>query len=85
MSIPSTIASEAIQLLEEADWPWSNIHNAFVESRDPERETTENYLSRSPAQISYEELREHRLAGPASMAEREAGLQWLRRRLSASS
>jgi hypothetical protein len=58
---------------------------AFVEARDPERETTEDYRSRSPARISYEELRDEGLAGPASTVEREDGLRWLRGRLCASS
>ncbi len=83
MSRPSDINSEAIRLLGGADWLWSDAHKAFVESRNPERETTGDYLSRSPALISYEELRDHRLAGPA--AERAAGLRWLRGRLSVSS
>lgn len=74
MSRPSDINSEAIRLLEEADWPWSDAHKAFVQSWDPERQTTEDYRSRSPARISYEELQDRRLAGPASRAEQKSGL-----------
>jgi hypothetical protein len=85
MSIPSNIDSEAIMLLEEADWPWSNIDRAFIKARDPGQETTEQYRSHQPDQINYEELRDHGLAGSASAAQREAGLQWLRGRLVASS
>jgi hypothetical protein len=85
MAIPSNIDSEAIRLLEEADWPWSDTHMAFIEARDPERETTEDYHSRSPDRISYAELRDQGLAGSAPTPEREAGLRWLRGRLSASS
>ncbi len=84
MTIPSNIDSEALRLLEEADWPWSDAHKAFVKARDPERETTEDYRSRSPDRISDEELRACGLAAPASLGGREAGLRWLRERLSAS-
>jgi hypothetical protein len=75
MSIPSNIDPEAMRLIEEADWPWSELGRAFVEARDPERETTENYRSRPPARISYDELRDHGLAGTASRADREEGLR----------
>jgi hypothetical protein len=85
MSIPSNIDSEAIRLLEEADWPWHDFSMAFVKARNPEQETTEQHRSHPPDQISYVELRDHGLAGPASTARREAGLQWLRGRLFASS
>jgi hypothetical protein len=85
MAISSNVNSEAILLLEEADWLWSDAHMAFVKARDPERETTEDYRSRSPDRIGYEELQDHGPAGPASTAEREAGLRWLRERIYASS
>jgi hypothetical protein len=83
MAKPDNINSETIRLLNEADWLWSDSKKAFVKARDPEQETTENYRSRSSAQISYEELRDHGLAGTASEPERYAGLQWLRDKLSA--
>jgi hypothetical protein len=44
----------------------------------------EEYRSRSPARISYEKLRDHGLAGLSSRTGREAGLLWLRERLSVS-
>jgi hypothetical protein len=81
MSRPSNIDSEVMRLIEEADWPWSDWNRAFVEARDPEQETTADYRSRSPGQISYVELQDHRLTGSASSAERQAGLQWLRGKL----
>jgi hypothetical protein len=85
MGIPADIDPEVIRLLEEADWPWSNGEKAFVEARNPEKETTEEYRKRSPERIGYGQLRDHGLAGPTSGKERETGLQWLRDRLSASS
>ena len=85
MSRPTNIDSEAIRILEKANWPWSDATYAFVKSRDPERETTEDYRSRSPGRINYGELHDHHLLGPASTAELEDGLQWLRERLSISS
>ena len=47
---------------------------AFIEPRDPEPETTEDYRRRSPARICYEELQDHGLAGPSLTAVREAGV-----------
>ena len=82
MAIPTNIDPEAARLLEEVDWPWSDTEKAFIEARDPKKETTEEYRSRSSARISYEELRDHGLAGPAPRTEREARLRWLRERLS---
>lgn len=79
----STIDPEAIQLLEEADWPWSCFDAAFIKAREPEKETIEQYRSRPPELISYEELRDHGLVKRPSTTERdlEMGLQWLRQRL----
>jgi hypothetical protein len=82
MSTPSDIDPEAIRLLAEADWPWSEWDRAFVKARDPGRETTEEYRLRPPAQVGHGDLRDHGLAGPASAPAREAGLRWLRERLS---
>lgn len=83
MSRPDDIDHEAMRLLEEADWPWSDHHKAFVEARDPQRETTEEYRGRQPAYIAYAELQDHGLAGQALPAARRAGIQWLREKLSA--
>ena len=85
MTIPTDIDSEAIRLLEESDWPWSNWDKAFIESRNPERETTEDYRRRSPNRISYAELKDHGLANSSSTEVREAGMIWLRGKLAASS
>ena len=84
MSIPSNIDSEAIQLLKEADWPWDGSKYAFVKAHNPAQEILEQYHSHLPDHISYGELRDHNLASPASTTKREAGLQWLRGRLSAA-
>ena len=81
MARPSNIDPEAIRLIEEADWPWSDRDRAFVEACDPKQETTEQYRSRSPGQVSYDELQDHGLTGSASRAARRAGLEWLRTRL----
>ena len=80
MSRFESIDSEARQLLEEADWHWSG-HGFYEKGRDPEKETTEQYRSHPPEQITYEELSDHGIAGQALTTDREAGLQWLRTRL----
>jgi len=84
MAMPTNIDPEAVRLLEEANWFWSDAEKAFIEARDPEKETTEEYRSRSPTRISYEELRDYGLAGSASGTERETTLRWLRNKLSVS-
>jgi hypothetical protein len=81
MPLFENIDPEAVRLLEEADWHWSECHNSFEQGRDPDKETTEEYLNHPPDRISYEELRDHGLAGQALTADREAGFQWLRRKL----
>ena len=69
MAKPGDIDPEALHLLEESDWPWSDWHRAFVEARDPERETTEEYRARQPARVSYAELQDNGLAGSAEVVE----------------
>jgi len=85
MTIPSNVDAEAIRLLDEADWPWSDLEKAFVKSRNPDRETTGEYLQRSSNRISYAELKDHSLVGSESTEAREAGIRWLRGKLSACS
>jgi hypothetical protein len=82
MVMPINVHPGAVQLLEKANWIWSDARKVFMETRNPERETTEEYRRRSPATISYEEIRDHGLIGPAPVTEQEAGLRWLRERLS---
>ena len=83
MTKPADIDPEALRLLEESDWPWSDWHRAFVEAREPQRETTEQYRARQPAQVTYEALRDHGLAGPTPTVGREPGITWLRGTLTA--
>ena len=45
--------SEAARLLKEADWLWSDAELAFVEARDRQRETTEEYHGRSKACVTH--------------------------------
>jgi hypothetical protein len=80
--MPANIDPAAVRLLEDADWPWSNADHAFIEARNPQKETTEEYRRRSPERISYAELRDHGLAGSTSVTETEVGLRWLRSKLS---
>lgn len=77
MAIPRDIDPQAVQLLLEADWPWDDRKKAFVEARQPERESIANYR-RSPSSIGYGELRDHGLAGDTYEANRNKGLAWLR-------
>lgn len=81
MAMPTTIDPEAVRLLEEADWPWNDHKKAFVEARQPNRESTADYRSRSPCSVGYGELRDHGLAGTTAAANRDKGLAWLRRTL----
>ena len=66
---------EARQLLEESNFRWYD--NAFVETRKPGEEKTEDYRNRQKLQIDYDSLRDHGLAGEAPPKIRNAGLQWL--------
>lgn len=67
MAMPTNIDSEAIRLLQEADyWPWSDFERAFIAARDLDKETLEEYNKPFQARISYEELQFHSLAGPDS-------------------
>jgi hypothetical protein len=84
METPANIATKAIQLLEKADWFWSNTEKAFIEARNPDEETTEEYRSRPLSRISYEEIRDHGLTKSASESDQEIGLQWLHKRLTSS-
>jgi hypothetical protein len=81
MTISTKFSIEAIHLLERANFSWSNGENAFVEVRDPDKETTAEYLSRPPSKISFEEMRDHGLLKSATVPEQELGLQWLRKKL----
>lgn len=84
MPRPNDIDPEALRLLGETDWPWSDHHRGFVEARDPQRETSEEYRTRQATQIGHAELRDHGLAGPAPAVRRETGIRWLRGKLSAA-
>ena len=84
MSGPTDVDPQALRLLDETGWLWSDAHRAFVESRDPERETTEQYRDRGPKRIGHGELRDHGLAGHAPTTAMQSGIRWLRERLSAS-
>ncbi len=81
MAIPHDINPQAVQLFQEADWPWDDRKKAFVEARQPDRESTAKYRSRSSRSIGYGELRDHGLAGATSAANCDKGLAWLRRSL----
>ncbi len=84
MAIPHDIDPQAVRLLLEADWPWDDRQRAFVEARQPERQSTANYRSGSARSIGYGELRDHGLARARSVANRDKGLAWLRRSLGLS-
>ena len=84
MSRPGDIAPEAIRLLEDADWLWSEWDKAFVKARDPGSETIGEYRRGLRAQISHDTLRGCGLAGRVSEGKRDAGLRWNRRKLSNS-
>jgi hypothetical protein len=81
MTISTKFSNEAIRLLENANFIWSNSENAFIEARDPEKETTAEYLGRPLSKISLEEMRDHCLLKTDSVPEQELGLQWLRKKL----
>ena len=81
MAIPQDIDPQVVQLCQEADWVWDNDRRAFVEARQPDRESLSEYRSRSQRSICYEELRDHNLAGATDAAKHLAGLAWLRKSL----
>lgn len=76
------IDHEAIGLLNASGWHWSDNRLSFEKGRDPNKETTEEYRSRPRHLISYEELKNNNLVGEVATKDREAGLQWLRRKIS---
>ena len=78
MAMPHDIDRLAVELFREADRPWDDSRKAFVEARQPERESTADYRARSRRSIGYGELRDHGLAGSPSAADRDKGLAWLR-------
>lgn len=78
MAIPHDIDSEAVELFREADWPWDDSANAFVEARQPDRESTAVYRARSRRSIGYETLRDRGLAGAPRAANRNESLNWFR-------
>ncbi len=73
MPRPRNIHPEAITLLDNAGWVWRDFDLGFLKSGDP------------TVCITYGDMRSHHLIGSRSTEERENGLQWLRRTLSASS
>lgn len=81
MIISTKFSIEAIRLMESANFIWANAENAFIEVRDPDKETTTEYLSRPLSKISFEEMRDHGLLKLATIPEQELGLQWLRKKL----
>ena len=82
MAMPTNIDLQAVQMLAESNWLWSDAERAFIETRDPLKKSPEEYRSRFKARVTHEDLRDHGLVGPASGREREAGFGWLRERLS---
>ncbi len=86
MPRPRNIYPEAVVLLERAGWAWCDFGLGFLKSWDQEQQTLGEYRSRPPLRISYVEIKNHHLVGSRSTTEeRETGLKWLRRALSASS
>ena len=81
MAIPHDIDPQVAQLCQEADWVWDDTRKAFVETRQPGRESTPEYRSRSPLSIGYGELRDHNIAGATTSEKRVEGLTWLRKSL----
>ncbi len=79
MAIPRNISPQAIELLEQNGWRWSDYHFSFrrVVARSGD------YLDRPPDLITFEELEDNGLGTPAGK-EPEAfarGLEWLKFRL----
>ena len=81
MSLTKNLDPEAIRLLGEADWVWSEIDCAFIKARDPMKEDTEQFRYRDANKINYEDLRDHNLVKPTPKRGREAGIKWLRKRI----
>ena len=80
MEPAEVFVSEALSLLEEADYVWSKYILAF-KARDPDVQTTEEQPCRLKTVISYEEMRDHGLSKSAPENDKKLGLQWLRDRL----
>lgn len=81
MSIPNDIDPEALRAFGRAGWIWVDSQKAFVETRQPEIESTAEYQNRAKMFVGYGELRDRGLAGLNSSATRDAGITWLRNKL----
>ena len=81
MSIARDVDPEALSLFSRADLVWQEWPKGFIETRQLDRETTDEYQSREKNFISYEELRDRGLIGASSAAIRDAGIVWLRNKL----
>jgi hypothetical protein len=71
------IDPQARHLFDEAGWIWHNS-GVYIETRNPVREPTSEYRSRPKHSISYDQLRDHDLAGDGPKPNPSDGLEWLR-------
>jgi hypothetical protein len=75
------LVSGVEDLLKDFGYLWDPWVNGFRQTRNPERETTEQYLSSRPDVVSFEEMAEHGcLQGVKVLPD---PLPWLERRLRA--
>jgi hypothetical protein len=80
---PQLSSIELERLLEGEGYLWNDWIRAYQRVRDVWRETTEEYLGRSPALVTLEELEDNNCTKPdATLQERTAGYAWLKKRLS---
>ena len=79
MAMPKHINSEAVALLEQNGWSWSEYYFSFRRVRAK----TGDRLDGLPDLITYDELDDHALnrAPGKDLDELAKGLQWLRSRL----
>jgi len=78
VAVPKNIDSLAIRILEDNGWLWDDYRFSFRRVRF--EESTQDYLSRPPLLITYEEISDHGLTS-SSVAQVERAREWLKQRI----
>jgi hypothetical protein len=84
MPLPKGIDPQALELLEEDDWPWDDWLFGFRRARRS-HETAEAYSQRPPDLVTHAELEDQGLINQRLRpAHRQKALEWLKARISSA-
>jgi hypothetical protein len=81
MFVIDNIDPKVICYLKAVGWYWSEMDMSFIKNSYSDEEAMEEYRGRLSDRITYATLRDHGLTNQASIIDRKAGMQWLRRRI----